>query len=966
MWQRRIEGTRGRRLLRPALTAAFAAAIVTSSAAVAATNAFADNTVSGSPGLVRTDNVLPGLAKATLLGPAPAAEVLTVDIGLTNPYSTLETAEYNSLYNPESPAYHDFLTPAQFDAQFAEPTATVAATKSWLTAAGFTPSYIAGAGNMVAIRGSVSQLSSLFKISFNSYQAGPFKFIANTEAPAVPAALPIDDVTGLNTLQRMWTEADIAKANGTPLAATPAATKEVPITGYNGTLMAQDLWGVYDATPCVLNGSYDPNASNVDSVCPPDTASTPQTQGPNPNQPDISSSPLDLGQGATAGMFGSGYSNGVVSDLRVWEQQMGLPQVAVRVVQEADVTSPSVPNDEDVYEDDEWNLDNQAITGIAPRLSQDDLYFASTPLDPDFAIMFADWANDPSGPTQMNASFGECSSDPTSPYLGALADLDGGVPVGNQAQLIDDQFLEQAVLEGRTLFASAGDSGGSCPAVILPIVGALNGVIPNPTVIDQNYPCESAWAVCVGGTVVSTNGTTNPGAAGEDIADDGTPVPSNPYSDAPYRVAETTWNDSGGGSADNVPEPAFQKGVTAIDKPCTMPETANGGIITPGTTCRGVPDVSAMSGDGIIDGTAFGNNGYLTDIDLEQLGSGGTSLSSPLTVGMWSRIQAASPEVGGTYPGLGFADPTFYRVGESAAEYAKDFYNVSSCELPTCDWDNPQLPNGDSPEPSVAPDGTGWNYNSGWGAIDVDGFIGDPAVDNDPSLLPTHADFVPGAAETSVPAIQPTCAASWTSPLGNAYDTDEAIYYPFPEDSSLNITASSATVKGGNLIVTMAGPSLSLTPPPNADNGINYWAMLTDQLGQTFFVTAQVNPTEEANLTPVAVPTSTLEGTVTYGDGVVASGPSETIVNSDAGTFGEVNGLETFSITVPLAHLVADGLPGAVVGGKASTTVPSAADTLSYPYVWNQNPNLPALVTFAVDESVPADPSYQFTLADCS
>ena len=39
---------------------------------------------------------------------------------------------------------------------------------------------------------------------------------------------------------------------------------------------------------------------------------------------------------------------------------------------------------------------------------------------------------------------------------------------------------------------------------------------------------------------------------------------------------------------------------------------------------------------------------------------GGTSLSSPLWMGMWTRIQAAAPKVGDSYPGVGFANPTLY------------------------------------------------------------------------------------------------------------------------------------------------------------------------------------------------------------------------------------------------------------------------------------------------------------------
>jgi hypothetical protein len=62
-------------------------------------------------------------------------------------------------------------------------------------------------------------------------------------------------------------------------------------------------------------------------------------------------------------------------------------------------------------------------------------------------------------------------------------------------------------------------------------------------------------------------------------------------------------------------------------------------VITPGTVCRGLPDVSALSGDVI-------GNGYTVVTDMVP----GTS--GPLWLGMWTRIQAAAPDQA---HGLGFA-----------------------------------------------------------------------------------------------------------------------------------------------------------------------------------------------------------------------------------------------------------------------------------------------------------------------
>lgn len=47
---------------------------------------------------------------------------------------------------------------------------------------------------------------------------------------------------------------------------------------------------------------------------------------------------------------------------------------------------------------------------------------------------------------------------------------------------VAEQTLEQGVLEGRTLFAATGDTGSSCPVLVLgPDAGAGNGVANQAT-----------------------------------------------------------------------------------------------------------------------------------------------------------------------------------------------------------------------------------------------------------------------------------------------------------------------------------------------------------------------------------------------------------------------------------------------------------------------------------------------------
>jgi subtilase family serine protease len=823
--------------------------------------------------LIRTANVLPGLAHAIAHGVAAPTTELTVDIGLSNPNQSELNTVLADIYNPSSPDYHQFLTPAEYNAHFGISTATIRLAKEWLHESGLTASYVSGSGALIAVQGTVAQLGSLFHTTFGNYSIGKYSFVANESQPSVPSSLPISDVVGLNTLQRVWTEGQIG---GAPLSGTAQA--KTAASGYVGTLVPQDLWGV-DSAPAA-----------------------------------------DEGQGETAGMFGYGYSNGVVADLRVYEQRDSLPPVPVRVVNESAVTTPSVQSDNDILGEDEWNLDTQAVSGMAPKLSQLDMYFSSTPLDADTAVMFSDWANDPNGPKQMDASFGECEADPTSPYDGALPPLQVGQgAIGNQMQLLADASLRQAVLEGRTLFTSAGDTAGSCPAVILPVLSAGNGVIPQPLPFDQNYPCVSAYAVCVGGTVVTTNGTSNPALAGATSTDATT---------TPKRVDEQSWIFTGGGPAANVPRPAYQEGVAAIKEPCTELSQPKGGSIPLGTVCRGVPDVAAMSGTGLVDGELEGSNAYLTNIDMMPTGSGGTSLSSPLSVGMWARIQAASPATAkGVYGGLGFANETFYAVGKGKlGNYAKDFYDVTSAELPIGNFYQ---------QPAK-----GWDYTSGWGAINVTGFIQD--VDHDLSLTPTHA-ATPVANSSYFPV--PVCSASMTSAVGNAYDSTLSLFYPFMNDPSLDITSATLApnVAGTALVATISGPALSTTGPIDALDGFNFYLAWTYG-GKTYFAGAEIDPGQQLPATPltnsIPAPVSLPTGTVVYGDGLLDS-DSPTFINKDVGTFTG----HTITITIPLAHVGA----------------PAAGSLLLYPYAFDTLP-IAILVPFATDEAVATAPGQALEL----
>jgi pseudomonalisin len=730
-----------------------------------------------------TADVLPGLPLLTPAA-APASEVLHIGVGLTPPNAAGEAALEQAMYDPASPQYHAFLTPSAFAAEFGVPASTVSAVSSWLTSGGLEITQTAGGGNWIQATGTVAQVESLMKIQIGSYLSKGVSFLANESAPTVPAGDSIESVVGLNTLQKF-------SIPQTPVgqATVPSGPGCLPSCVYT----PQDLWSMYD-----------------------EPAS-------------------DEGQGETLAIFGEGQSADVISNLRAFESAMSLPQVPITV---DNVGAGPFTDDSGQVE---WDLDTQSSTGMAPDVLGETLYFASSLADADVESAFTQWVNDPSGPTQANASFGECETDPGNalwnaepPEVGQFAGD------GDNLEPVAEATLEQATLEGRTLFAAAGDTGSSCPLAALPVVGAGNGVL-NQGQPDVNYPCSSDYAVCVGGTVLYSDGNT-----------------------PPARNIEYSWPYTGGGSALFQAEPSWQSGVSAVDHPCVV--DASGSPYPTGTICRGVPDVAAMSGD-------IATNAYDIYANGAASSEGGTSLSSPLWVGMWTRVQAAAASASG----LGFADPTFYAIGAGKeGNYAKDFFDVT---LGT---------NG------LYTAGTGWDYTSGWGVPDVTNLT----QDLDGTLTPRN---------TALPA--PPVSAAATLPCGLLWEDAPHTASDILGNSDPQLSLVSGTLgtnaAGTDLVVQMKIADLSQTVPTGA-TGEDWYTTWTSG-GTEYFAQASLSAEPGAAVTYS-------DGTVTLTGSTHNYSPAHTDTGSfTAGTNGVVE------VDVPLAN-VGSPAAGTLLTQPASST----------------------------------------------
>lgn len=259
---------------------------------------------------------------------------------------------------------------------------------------------------------------------------------------------------------------------------------------------------------------------------------------------------------------------------------------------------------------DEWDLDSQTSTGIAQQVSHLYFYVATSLTDSDIALAI-NKAVSQNKVKAFNMSFGECEFQ---------AYIDG-------AMILDDEVFGEAALHGITAFASSADQGSACPVV------GTNGV-PLSGPPDTSYPASSPYVISVGGTNLFTN--------------------------ADYTFDfETAW-ESGGGGPSYFENPPFWQAYTGSG---TLPIVPSSEGSTAGTG-RGVPDVSMCAGGTVLaicSANVFVNGAVVL--------VGGTSLSSPLAMGSWARIQTAHKNK------LGFAGPLIYQLANGGPSPSSPDFN---------------------------------------------------------------------------------------------------------------------------------------------------------------------------------------------------------------------------------------------------------------------------------------------------
>ncbi len=464
--------------------------------------------------------------RAVALGSLSPSRSVSLVVTLKAPHPAAEAAALRAMYTPGSSTFHHFLTPAQFTARWAPSPAAVSSVAGYLAGHGF--SHIQVLSNRMAITaaGTAAAAAFAFHTRLESFRAGRLRFFANTAPALVPAALSssVQAVLGLNDLPL-------------PLLHPIRARTQAGSPSFAGLNPAQ-FQVTYDA------------------------AGTPS------------------GSGTSIALLTEGSQTQVLKDLRQAETVNHLPKVAVTEI-------PVGAQSTDTTGVDEFDLDTQSSTGMAPSVKNLYLYNIGSLVDSEIDLDFTTFVAQDKA-VAMSASIGGCDF---SPYL------DGSM-------VSTDSVLQEGALQGQTLFASTGDSGSTCGAPVN--VGAPSG-IP-----ETNWPASGEFTTAVGGTSLITDSNGN-------------------------RISELGWLGSGGG-------------ISYLENPGWWTADSDLGYDAQyATGGRAIPDVALDADPNVATPALIYVDGQVSYV-------GGTSLSSPLMLGAWARLESAHKN------GLGLASIDLYAV----------------------------------------------------------------------------------------------------------------------------------------------------------------------------------------------------------------------------------------------------------------------------------------------------------------
>ncbi len=144
---------------------------------------------SASDSVAIQNHTLPVLGHARAAGKLSSTQTLDLAIFLNVSDRAGLDQRIEQLYDPASPLYRQFVTPAQFADQFGPSLGDYEAVINFLTNNGLQVTATYPNRLVVEARGQVAQVEEAFSVKINTYTSGNQTFFANDRNPAVPLSL---------------------------------------------------------------------------------------------------------------------------------------------------------------------------------------------------------------------------------------------------------------------------------------------------------------------------------------------------------------------------------------------------------------------------------------------------------------------------------------------------------------------------------------------------------------------------------------------------------------------------------------------------------------------------------------------------------------------------------------------------------------------------------------------------------
>ena len=663
-----------RLLVASALYVAVVALVGVPSASAAVQNRI-PTAISNANPMAIPNSVHPKVALATDLGPAaPDTKLVGMSIrfSMTDAQSAALDQLLVDLQNPSSPRYHQWLTPAEFGAQFGVSSADIAKVTAWLTSQGFTVTGVAQGETFITFDGTAAQAEAAFSTSIHTLSLNGETHFANVTSASVPGVLAsvVGGITGLHNFRLT------PRLN----ALSPRFTSSLSGNHY---VSPGDIYTIYQMKPLLAtyNGAGIGAYTGCHIIAPATQCADIAVTG----QVDIF--PADIVAFRTASSL-----NTAILPTTVHEG--GDPGNALGC-SPATSNNCGTPNQLDLSES---SLDLEWSGAMAPAAN---ILFVN---GPDVIFNAMTQAIDQNMAPIVTTSYGACEA-----------------AWGTTDLTLFNQLFAQANTQGQTVIASAGDAGSTdCDTST-----ATQGLA-------VDFPASSPYVTSMGGTQfyndASASGSGTTWAATQYWAGtSGTDVISSALSYIP----ETIWNDyndygtgfsaafggGGGGASGFFPKPAWQLGT---------------GV--PADAARDVPDLALNASDEhdsllfcynvalndsctSANGFRIGTGQYATDLNT----AGGTSFDSQIFGGMLALVeQKVGSRLGNINPTIYSLanNPLYYTAGQTVATLPTVVFNdvTAGNNAMPCTAGTANCLTGGSIGYSA---GTGYDQASGWGSVNL-------------------------------------------------------------------------------------------------------------------------------------------------------------------------------------------------------------------------------------------------------